>query len=98
MGSSFVLSHDGQAVIPLAILCAVLVAVIALGVKVARKRISELNQEVIDGLEACKHAWTLVNGASRLLHDERHKGRLENQAAWQAARDEWSAKVKEVKA
>ena len=93
MDSSFVLSHDGQAMIPLAILCAVLVAVIAIGVRRARKRIAELNQEVIDGLEACKHAWTLVNGAARLLHDERHKGRLENQAAWQAARDEWDALV-----
>lgn len=80
--------------IPLAILCAVLVAVIALGVRRARKRIAELNQEVIDGLEACKHAWTLVNDAARLLHDERHKGKMGNQKAWQAARDEWGAKVK----
>ena len=80
--------------IPLAILCAVLVAVIALGVKVARKRIAELNQEVIDALKDSKRAYHLVHDAARLLHDERHKGRLENQKAWQKARDEWDAKVK----
>lgn len=84
--------------IPLAILCAVLVAVIALGVKVARKRIAELNQEVIDALKDSKRAYHLVHDAARLLHDERHKGKMGNQAAWIAARDEWSAKVKGAKA
>lgn len=84
--------------IPLAILCAVLAVVIALGVKVARKRIAELNQEVVDALKDSKRAYHLVHDAARLLHDERQKGKMGNQAAWQAARDEWDAKVKGVKA
>jgi len=82
----------------LSILCAVLVAVVALGVRHARKRIAKLNQEVIDALKDSKRAYHLVNGAAQLLHDDRHKGRLENQKAWQKARDEWDANLKgEVK-
>ena len=69
-------------------------AVIALGVRYARKRIAELNQEVVDALKDSKRAYHLVHDAARLLHDERHKGKLGNQEAWQKARGEWYAKSK----
>ena len=36
----------------------------------------------------------IISFASALLHDERHKGKTGNQAAWQKARDEWDAQVK----
>ena len=35
----------------------------------------------------------IISFASALLHDERHKGKTGNQAAWQKARDEWDALV-----
>jgi hypothetical protein len=35
----------------------------------------------------------LIAEAHALLHDERHKGKLDNQKQWQAARAEWAGKV-----
>lgn len=80
--------------IPLAILCAVLVAVVATLCAFVLSQYRTLRRFVDQRATDA----ALIAEAHALLHDERHKGRLENQAAWQAARDEWSAKVKGVKA
>ena len=89
MGSRFVVPHDGQAMIPLAILCAVLVAVaVTLGAFVLsqyRTLRRFVDQRATDA--------EIISTAYALLHDERHKGKMGNQAAWQKARDEWDALV-----
>ena len=87
--------------IPLAILCAVLVLVLVytLGaVKNMGDKIKELQdfaavQNDLMAIDAIN-----LSTAYAILHDDRHKGKMGNQAAWQKARDEWSAKVKGVKA
>lgn len=38
----------------------------------------------------------LLAEAYALLHDERHKGRQDNQKTWQADRGEWDRKFREV--
>jgi hypothetical protein len=87
--------------IPLAILCAVLAAVIAWqrgSLRVARERCRSIEiytdsarQELIATINGQSSS---IATAYALLHDERHKGKMGNQAA----RDEWSAKVKGMKA
>ena len=79
--------------IPLAILCAVLVAVVATLCAFVLSQYRTLRRFVDQRATDA----ALIAEAHALLHDERHKGRLENQKAWQAARDEWDAKVKGVK-
>ena len=84
--------------IPLAILCAVLSA-IAWRFWSLFGSADRMRTRFLEGLHnQIRSDSILIAEAYALLHDERHKGRLENQKAWQAARDEWSAKVKGVKA
>ena len=91
--------------IPLAILCAVLVAVIAWQrgtIRAARARgeaiAANAASEHVTARQRAETDARLLADAYALLHDERHKGKMGNQAAWQAARDEWDANVKGAKA
>lgn len=90
---------------------ALIAAIVACLAVIARQRSSlrtaRARGEALTALMASEHAKhrqraetdaRLLADAWALLHDERHKGKMGNQAAWIAARDEWSAKVKGVKA
>lgn len=76
----------------LSILCAVLVAAIVLVVRRARKRIAELNQEVIVALKDSKKAWHLVHDASALLHDTAARGKDARWIPWSERRAAWVKK------
>lgn len=78
--------------IPLAILCAVLVAVVATLCAFVLSQYRTLRRFVDQRATDA----ALIAEAYALLHDERHKGKLGNQEAWQKARGEWDAKVKEA--
>lgn len=94
--------------IPLAILCAVLVVIAGLGIRatfiywrqveIFHNQILVLRETREELIAETEKAGALISEAYALLHDERHKGKMGNQATWQAARDEWSAKVKGAKA
>jgi hypothetical protein len=55
-------------------------------IKVLRETRAEL-------MEQSEKDSTLIAEAHALLHDERHKGKMDNQRQWQAARAEWAGKV-----
>jgi len=76
----------------LSILCAVLVAVIVLVVRHARKRITELNQEVIAALKDSKKAWHLIHEARALLHDTAARGKDGRWLPWSERRAAWVKK------
>lgn len=88
------------AAIALAVLCAVLAVVVAW--QRATVRVTTERAESIE--EIAKHDSrelrqrigsdsALLAEAHALLHDERHKGKMDNQRQWQAARAEWAGKV-----
>lgn len=95
------------ATITLAALCAVLAMVVAWQRSMIVAGL-ELRQNIIEN-DADRHcvAMTeiheqkvrisadsaLIAEAHALLHDERHKGKVDNQKQWQAARAEWAGKV-----
>jgi hypothetical protein len=96
MGSRFVVPHDGQAMIYLIAALVACLAVIAWqrsSLRTARELNAAYEERAAEQWQRLMADDKIISFAFALLHDERHKGKTGNQAAWQKARDEWDALV-----
>lgn len=84
----------------LSLLCAILAAVVAWqrsSLRDARQRGEAIAENAAEERAIARRRAEadagLLAEAHALLHDKRHKGMMDNQRQWQAARAEWAGKV-----